>query len=222
MKARTDVSCLDISATATEVLKQVSIWNFSRIPVYEDSFDQIRGLLYVKDLLPYLNTDKDFDWQSLMRPALFVPETKKIDDLLEEFQENRIHMAIVVDEYGGTSGLVTMEDVLEEVFGEIRDEFDEDELHYSKLDNQTYVFEGKTALKDITKILDLEHEAFDEFKGDADTLGGLIMEIHEGIPNKRDEISIEGFTFIVESVDERRIQRVKLIIEETSQSDEEE
>ncbi|MFY0644574.1 MAG: gliding motility-associated protein GldE [Bacteroidia bacterium] len=222
MKARTEVSCIELNSTAADVLKQVAIWNFSRIPIYEESFDHIKGLLYVKDLLPYINSNEEFKWQSLMRPALFVPESKKIDDLLEEFQENRIHMAIVVDEYGGTSGLVTMEDILEEVFGEIRDEFDEDELHYSKLDDRTYVFEGKTALNDITKILDLEHETFDNLKGDADTLGGLIMEIHEGIPNKRDEISVEGFTFIVESVDDRRIQRVKLIKEEEHRSDEEE
>lgn len=219
MKPRTEVACIEKGTSAAEVLDLVAQWSYSRIPVYEESFDQIRGLLYVKDLLPYLNSSGDFDWLSLLRPPLFVPETKKIDDLLEEFQENRIHMAIVVDEYGGTSGLVTMEDILEEVFGEIRDEFDEDELHYSKLDDNTFVFEGKTALNDVAKILNEEPDVFDLVKGEADTLGGMIMEIHGDIPAKKEQIEIPGFSFVIESVDDRRIQRVKL---QRETSDEEE
>lgn len=225
MKPRTEVACIDISSSSQEVLNLVSNWNYSRLPVYEENFDTVKGLLYVKDLLPYLNQDVDFEWTKLLRPALFVPESKKIDDLLEEFQENRIHMAIVVDEYGGTSGLVTMEDILEEVFGEIRDEFDEDELSYSKLDDTTYIFEGKMSLNDISKVLGIEENVFDDLRGDADTLGGLIMEFHQGIPEKNETLAQGNFTFIIESVDDRRIQRVKLIYEpspEKKKDDEEE
>ncbi len=225
MKPRTEVACIDISSSSQEVLNLVSNWNYSRLPVYEENFDTVKGLLYVKDLLPYLNQDIDFEWTKLLRPALFVPESKKIDDLLEEFQENRIHMAIVVDEYGGTSGLVTMEDILEEVFGEIRDEFDEDELSYSKLDDTTYIFEGKMSLNDISKVLGIEENVFDDLRGDADTLGGLIMEFHQGIPEKNETLAQGNFTFIIESVDDRRIQRVKLIYEpspEKKKDDEEE
>lgn len=219
MKPRTEVACIDVSTPSSEVLKLVSGWNYSRLPVYEENFDHVRGLLYVKDLLPYLNYNREFDWTTLLRPPLFVPEFKKIDDLLEEFQEHRIHMAIVVDEYGGTSGVVTMEDILEEVFGEIRDEFDEDELSYSQLDEHTYVFEGKTSLNDVIKVINVDNDVFDDVKGDADTLGGLIMEVHQDIPNKKDEIQIDGFTFVVESVDDRRIQRVKLIYHPQKEDD---
>lgn len=223
MKPRTEVACVDIEISSSEVLDLVSSWNYSRIPVYQENFDHVQGLLYVKDLLPYLSRDTEFNWTKLLRPALFVPETKKIDDLLEEFQENRIHMAIVVDEYGGTSGIVTMEDILEEVFGEIRDEFDEDELNYSQLDQSTYVFEGKMSLNDIVKILELDNDIIDELRGDADTIGGLIMEIHGDIPTKNELISTDRFDFIIESVDDRRIQRVKLVYKpEVEEIDEEE
>lgn len=210
MKPRTEVACIDESLPSMEVLELVSGWNYSRIPVYEGSFDNVKGLLYVKDLLPYLQEPKAFDWLTLLRHPLFVPETKKIDDLLEEFQENRIHMAIVVDEYGGTSGIVTMEDILEEVFGEIRDEFDEDEMIYSQLDEDTYIFKGNMSLNDIVKVMDLELDTFDEIKGDSDTLAGLVLEIHGQFPNKGDVITIDGFSFAIESVDERRIQRIKV------------
>ncbi len=212
MKARTEVFCIDIKTDAQQLLKTIMGWNYSRIPVYEDGFDQVKGILYIKDLLPYIHKKTNFDWQELIRPAFFVPEHKKIDDLLEEFQEKRVHLAVVVDEYGGTSGIVTMEDILEEVFGEIKDEFDEEELSYSKLDNSTFVFEGKTALNDIIKILDLDNAFFDDVRGDADTLGGLVMEIEEEIPQKGAEINYENLTFTVESADSRRIKRVKIHI----------
>lgn len=221
MKPRTEVSCIDISTNSQELLKTVMEWNFSRIPVYEDSFDQVKGVLYVKDLLPYIHNDSAFNWTEIMRTPLYVPEHKKIDDLLEEFQEKRVHMAIVVDEYGGTSGIVTMEDILEEVFGEIKDEFDNEDLSYSKLDDSTYIFEGQTAIHDVVKILELSSDIFDETRGDADTIGGLIMEVQEEIPAKGEKINIEHLTFTVESADNRRIKRVKLEIREL-ESDENE
>lgn len=221
MKPRTEVSCIDISTNSQELLKTVMEWNFSRIPVYEDSFDQVKGVLYVKDLLPYIHNDSAFNWTEIMRTPLYVPEHKKIDDLLEEFQEKRVHMAIVVDEYGGTSGIVTMEDILEEVFGEIKDEFDNEDLSYSKLDDSTYIFEGQTAIHDVVKILELSSDIFDETRGDADTIGGLIMEVQEEIPAKGEKINIEHLTFTVESADNRRVKRVKLEIREL-ESDENE
>ncbi|MBR9860920.1 gliding motility-associated protein GldE [bacterium] len=222
MKPRTEVACIEIQTRSAELMKLVSEWSYSRIPVYEDSFDNVKGILYIKDLLPHLHEKEEFNWQQLLRPPLFVPELKKIDDLLEEFQEKRIHMAVVVDEYGGTSGIVTMEDILEEVFGEIRDEFDEDELVYSQLDDTTYVFEGKTSLNDIAKILEIDVSNFDDIRGDSDTLGGLILEINGGFPEKGVEVNHNGFSFIVESVDDRRIKRVKLEFTGEDESDEDE
>ena len=182
MKPRTEVNCLEMQTSSKDLLDTAIKWTYSRIPIYEDNFDQVKGILYIKDLLPHIHEQKEFDWHHLIRPTLFVPEHKKIDTLLEEFQEKRVHMAIVVDEYGGTSGIVTMEDILEEVFGEIKDEFDEEDLAFSKLDNNTFVFEGKTALHDIIKILDLPLDYFEIFKEDADTIGGLILEIHKKYP----------------------------------------
>lgn len=222
MKPRTEVYCIDIKTDAQQLLKTIMGWSYSRIPVYEDGFDQVRGILYIKDLLPYIHRKTNFNWQDLIKPSFYVPEHKKIDDLLEEFQEKRVHMAIVVDEYGGTSGIVTMEDILEEVFGEIKDEFDEEELTYSQLDEYTYVFEGKTALNDITKILELDLDHFDKVRGDADTLGGLLMEIEGGIPTKGDTIVFEDITFTIESADNRRLKRIKVHIaaEETTNENE--
>ena len=215
MKPRTEVNCIDITTGSQELLENIIDWSYSRIPVYEETFDQVRGILYIKDLLPYIHKKTNFDWRDLMRPTMFVPEHKKIDDLLQEFQDKRVHMAIVVDEYGGTSGIVTMEDILEEVFGEIKDEFDEEDLAYSKLDNNTYIFEGKTALHDISKILELAPDYFEKVKGDSDTLGGLLMEIQQKIPSKGEKIIFDNITFTVESADSRRIKRVKLCIART-------
>lgn len=214
MKPRTEVSCIDISTDAQELLSTVVKWNFSRIPVYEDTFDQVKGVLYVKDLLPHIHKKTNFGWHKLMRPPLYVPEHKKIDDLLEEFQEKRVHMAIVVDEYGGTSGIVTMEDILEEVFGEIKDEFDTEELSYSKLDNSTYIFEGQTAIHDLLKIISLTPDYFDDTRGDADTVGGLILEVNEEIPSIGEIIDVQNISFTIESADNRRIKRVKLEIKD--------
>lgn len=211
MRSRMDVVSLDAETSYAEVLEMVKEWGYSRVPVYRDSFDTVIGILYIKDLLPHIRSDK-FDWLSVLRQPYFVPETKKLDDLMNEFQEKRVHMAIVVDEYGGTSGIVTMEDVLEEVFGEIKDEFDEDDFSYSKLDDHTYVFEGKTLIHDICRITELDISIFDEVKGDADTLGGLLIEMEGNIPNIGSRIRYHNFEFVVESADRRKIKRVKFII----------
>ncbi|MBT8327008.1 MAG: gliding motility-associated protein GldE [Bacteroidia bacterium] len=210
MKPRTEVFCIDINTSAQDLLSTIAESKHSRIPVYEESFDSIKGILYIKDTLPYIHKKTNFNWHDLIRLPMFIPEHKKIDDLLEEFQEKRVHMAIVVDEYGGTSGIVTMEDILEEVFGEIIDEFDEEELSYSKLDEDTFIFEGKTALNDITKIIAVDHDYFDKIKGDAETLGGLVMEIEGKIPTTGQEIIAENITFTIESADNRKINRIKL------------
>ncbi|MCH1473251.1 MAG: CBS domain-containing protein, partial [Bacteroidia bacterium] len=213
MKPRTEVNCLEMQTSSKDLLDTAIKWTYSRIPIYEDNFDQVKGILYIKDLLPHIHEQKEFDWHHLIRPTLFVPEHKKIDTLLEEFQEKRVHMAIVVDEYGGTSGIVTMEDILEEVFGEIKDEFDEEDLAFSKLDNNTFVFEGKTALHHIIKILDLPLDYFEMVKEDADTIGGLILEIHKKIPSIGDTIKFQEMVFTIESADNRKIKRIKLVIE---------
>ncbi len=222
MKPRTEVSCVDISTDAQELLKTINSASYSRIPIYEDNFDQVKGILYIKDLLPHIHKTTNFNWRDLIRPTLFVPEHKKIDDLLQEFQDKRVHMAIVVDEYGGTSGIVTMEDILEEVFGEIKDEFDEAELAYSKLDENTFIFEGKTALHDIAKIVNLPLDYFEKVKGDSETLGGLLMEIKEEIPSKGEKIIYNNIAFTVESADSRRIKRVKMYIDKTLDIDDSE
>lgn len=223
MRSRIDVCALDYNMPTTDLFEQVTEWGFSRVPIYRESFDTVEGVLYIKDLIPLIRENPNYKWQSLVRPPFFVPENKKIDDLLAEFQEKRIHMAIVVDEYGGSSGIVTMEDVLEEIFGEMADEFDEDEIIYSKLDEFTYIFEGKVLLTDLGKIFELRGDHFEEVKGDADTLGGLIMEISQSIPSRGDEVLCPGFRFIVESADRRRIKRVKVVrIEEEPESEDNE
>lgn len=211
MKARVDVVSLENTTAYNEVIQLILDCGHSRIPVYEESFDKIVGLLYIKDLLAHIQEPNTYDWNKLIRKPFFVPENKKLDDLLKEFQEKKIHLAIVVDEYGGTSGIVTLEDVLEEIVGEISDEFDEDEVSYSKLDENTYVFDGKTGLTDLMKIINLEDESvFDEIK-EADSLAGLVIEIAGKIPLKNEKILYKNFTFIIEAADKRRIKRVKLI-----------
>lgn len=214
MTSRQDVTDLDITSTFTDVLKCIVENNYSRIPVYQDSIDNIRGILYIKDLLPHLNKSANFRWQTLIRPPYFVPETKKIDDLLREFQENKIHIAIVVDEFGGTSGIVTLEDVLEEIVGEINDEYDEDEKNYVRINSNTFVFEGKTLLSDVYKILKLDDDTFEDVEGDADTLAGLLLEIKGDFPQLHEKIDFEHFTFEVLEMDERRIMKVKVVIHE--------
>lgn len=212
MTSRQDIIDLDIRCSYDNVLKCIVDNNYSRIPVYQDNKDNIRGVLYIKDLLPHLSKPANFRWQSLIRPPYFVPETKKIDDLLREFQENKVHIAIVVDEFGGTSGIVTLEDILEEIVGEINDEYDEEEHNYTKLDANSYIFEGKTLLNDFTKILNLPDDEFDDVEGDADSLAGLLLEIKGDFPVVHEILKYKRYTFEVLEIDERRISKVKVII----------
>ena len=213
MKSRVDVTAFSIDASFEDIKKEIIKSGYSRIPVYNKSFDKIKGLLYIKDLIPHLNSP-NFDWTSILRNPFFVPEGKMIDDLMKEFQQKKIHLAIVVDEYGGTSGIVTLEDIIEEIVGEINDEFDDDGIKYSKLDNLNYIFEGKTSINDILKILKLEFDFFDEIKGESDSLAGLILEIKGTIPEVGDFLKFDRLTFKIESVDKRRIKRVKISIDE--------
>jgi putative hemolysin len=210
MKPRMEMLTLKDSFLFDEVLQKVIEGGFSRIPVYDEDADAISGILYGKDLLPYLNETNDFNWKSLLRKPFFVPLNKKIDDLLKEFQTKRMHMAIVVDEYGSTNGLVTLEDIIEEILGDINDEFDEDELIYSKLDNNTFVFEAKIMLNDLYRVLEIDGEEFEEKRGDNDTLAGFILELNGNMPHKNQKITFENYEFIIESVDKRRIKRVKV------------
>ena len=212
MTSRQDVVDLDFKATFQEVLQCVVENNYSRIPVYQDNSDNIRGILYIKDLLPHLSKGGNFRWQSLIRPPYFVPETKKIDDLLREFQENKVHIAIVVDEFGGTSCIVTLEDILEEIVGEINDEYDEDEKSYQRINSNTYVFEGKTLLSDFYKILKLDDDIFEEVEGDADTIAGLLLEIKGDFPKLHEKLEYQNFTFEIMEMEERRISKVKIIV----------
>lgn len=214
MTSRQDIIDLDIHSTYKEVLKCIVDNNYSRIPVYQDNEDNIRGILYIKDLLPHLSKPDNFRWQSLIRPPYFVPETKKIDDLLREFQENKVHIAIVVDEFGGTSGLVTLEDILEEIVGEINDEYDEEEKTYSKLSYNTYIFEGKTLLSDFTKILNIDDDEFADVEGDADTLAGLLLEIKGDFLSLHEKVDYKNYEFEVVGIEERRISRVKVTIKD--------
>jgi putative hemolysin len=210
MKSRVDLTAVDIRINFKELLELIVEAGYSRIPAYEDSFDHVKGILYIKDLLPHLGREDAFNWVELLRDAFFVPENKKINDLLQEFQEKKIHMAVVVDEYGGTSGIVTLEDIIEEIVGEISDEHDEPsgDFEYSKLDDYNFIFEGKTSLNDFYKILDMDDGLFDAVRGDADSLAGLILELMEKMPEKDEQVSYRQFTFTIKAVDKRRIKRV--------------
>lgn len=212
MTSRQDVVDLDIRSTYDEVLRSIIDNNYSRIPVYQDNTDNIRGVLYIKDLLPHLSKPANFRWQSLIRSPYFVPETKKIDDLLREFQENKVHMAIVVDEFGGTSGIVTMEDILEEIVGEINDEYDDEEKYFTKLNYNTYIFEGKTLMLDFCKTLGTDDEEFAEVEGDADTLAGLLLELKGDFPSIHEKIDYKNYTFEILKIEERRISKVKVVV----------
>ncbi|WP_394907383.1 gliding motility-associated protein GldE [uncultured Mesonia sp.] len=212
MKNRMDVFALNKEQSFKEVVDEIIENGYSRIPVYEDNIDQILGILYIKDLLPFLE-ERDFKWQNLIREAFFVPENKKLDDLLNDFKQKKNHLAIVVDEYGGTSGIISLEDIIEEIVGDISDEFDDEDLIYSKLDENTYVFEGKTTLKDFYKIVDLDEvELIEQKKGEAETLAGFLLEISGEFPKRNTKIEIGHLTFIVEIVDKKRIKQVKLCI----------
>jgi len=210
MRSRVDTIAVDADCSYTEVMDIILESGFSRMPVYSESFDNVIGILYVKDLLAYLNETEDFDWKSLIRPPFFVPESRKIDDLLTDFQTRKMHMAVVVDEYGGTQGVVTLEDVLEEIVGEITDEFDDDELVYSKLDKDNYVFEGKTPLLDLYKVMDIDGKEFEEVKGDADSIAGFLIEQAGKILRKNERLQFGGLTFVVEAADKRRVKLVKV------------
>jgi putative hemolysin len=212
MKPRIDVIAVDISWEYGRIMEGILESGFSRIPVYEENFDQIKGVLYVKDLLPHISASSTFAWQELVREPFFVPENKKIDDLLREFQERKIHLAIVVDEYGGTSGVVTLEDIIEEIVGEISDEFDNDELFYSKLDDSNYVFEAKIHLNDFLKIVEAQESDFAEQAAEADTLAGFLLEVAGKFPEANEEIIFKNYLFKVESLEGRRIKRIKVTL----------
>lgn len=216
MTSRIDVVPLEITTPFKEVIEIILESGYSRIPVYKENFDNIAGVLYIKDLLPHLDKE-DFDWTTLLRNPFFVPENKKIDDLLREFQGMKIHLAVVVDEYGGTSGIVSLEDVLEEIVGEISDEFDDDDLVFSKLDNNNFVFEGKTPLVDVYRILEVDEEDFEDDKGEAETLAGFIIELKGKIPKKNEKIKFKNYLFVVEAADKRRVKRIKVTIEQNSE-----
>jgi len=218
MQSRVNVTAIDSSISFTEMLSIVKNSGYSRIPVYEDSFDKVLGLLYIKDLLPHLNKDDLPDWLDLIRPAFFVPENKKINGLLQEFRDKKIHLAIVVDEYGGTSGIITFEDIIEEIVGEISDEFDveEHQFKFKKISANSYLFEAKTPLNDICKILEIEDDFFDEVKGESDSLGGLILEMEGIIPEKNAVINYREFEFTITDSDNRKINEVKVKIKKSA------
>lgn len=212
MTSRQDIVALNINSPFSDVLKSIIENNYSRIPVYQNNDDNIKGVLYIKDLLPHLAKPTSFKWQTLMRPPHFVPETKRLDDMMKDFKENKVHIAIVVDEFGGTSGLITLEDILEEIVGEINDEYDEEDTSYSKLNYNTYVFDGKTLLSDVTKILEVDDDYFSEIEGDADSLAGLLLEIKGDFPTMHERIEYRNFMFEILKVDGRRISKVKITI----------
>jgi gliding motility-associated protein GldE len=214
MKSRVDVLAIEQHMVFTEVIKKIVSSGFSRIPVYKEQFDNVLGILYIKDLIPFLNKGDEFEWIKLCRPAYYVPETKMINDLLKEFQLKKNHIAIVVDEYGGTSGIVTLEDVLEEIVGEINDEFDADDNIYSKLDDHNYIFEGKISLIDFLKIVKGEVDYFDDIKGESDSLAGLVLEVEGKILTIGKVCNIPPYTMLIESADNRRIKRLKVTIDE--------
>ena len=212
MCPRIDVTAIDIKSGFDKIVPVIISSGFSRIPVYSGSFDSVKGILYAKDVLPYTNNPGSFKWQALLRPPYFVPETKKINDLLKEFQTKKIHMAVVIDEYGGTSGIVTLEDILEEIVGEITDESDEDQLLFRKIDEKTYIFEAKILLNDFCKVFDIGEELFEEVRGESETLAGLILELTGEIPQKDQIIKYGDFVFRIESADRRRIKEIRVEI----------
>lgn len=217
MTVRQDIVNINIESNFSDVLKCIVDNNYSRIPVYQDTSDNIKGILYIKDLLPHLSKHSTFRWQSLIRPPYFVPETKKIDALLREFQKNKMHIAIVVDEFGGTSGLVTLEDILEEIVGEINDEFDDEGNTYSKINYNTYIFEGKTLLTDFYKIIDANEDVFSDVEGEADTLAGMLLEIKGDFLSIHEKIEYKNYLFEIVGIEGRRISKVKVVINPPAQ-----
>jgi putative hemolysin len=212
MCSRIDVTAIDIKSGFDKIVPVIINSGFSRIPVYSGSFDNVKGILYAKDVLPYTNNPGSFKWQALLRPPYFIPETKKINDLLKEFQTKKMHMAVVIDEYGGTSGIITLEDILEEIVGDISDESDEDQLLFRKLDEKTYIFEAKILLNDFCKVVEIEEDLFEDVRGESETLAGLILELTGEIPQKDQIIKFGDFVFKIESVDRRRIKEIRVEI----------
>ncbi len=212
MQSRVDIAAVDVEKNFHELVDYIKGSGFSRMPVYRETLDKVEGVLHIKDLLPFIDREPGFNWQTLIRPGFFVPETKKIDSLLKDFQEKHVHMAIVVDEYGGTSGLVTLEDVIEEIIGEINDEFDEAGQVFQRIDDHTYVFEGRITLHDFCKALSIPADTFDDVRGESESLGGLILELNEGFPAVGDRIAYNQFAFTIESLDKKRIRRVRVTV----------
>lgn len=213
MSPRIDLFALEVNESFAEIYPKIVEKGYSRIPIYKDNIDRIEGVLFVKDLIPHINK-KDFDWRKLIREPFFVPENKKLDDLLKDFQSMKSHLAIVVDEYGGTSGIVSLEDVIEEIVGDISDEFDDDDIHYSKIDDRNYIFEGKINLKDFFRVIDADESHFEDQKGEAETLAGFILEILGNFPKRRQKIQFENYLFTIEAVDNKRIKQIKVTINE--------
>ncbi len=211
MRPRTETTAFDIKTPYDTLISKILESGYSRFPIIKDSFDEVVGTLYLKDLLPYADRTQ-FKWQTLVRSPFYIPENKKLDDLLMEFQEKKIHMAVVVDEYGGTSGIVTLEDVIEEIVGDITDEFDDEEIMYSRLDDDNYIFEGKTLLVDLYRVLNIDESSFESNKGEADSLAGFILELAGKIPKKNERIHFEDYTFTIDAADKRKIKRVKITI----------
>lgn len=218
MTSRVDVTTIDEEADFSEVKATIIATGYSRIPIFKENFDNIRGVLYIKDLLPHLHK-KDFKWMDILRKPYFVPENKKIDDLLREFQSLKIHLAIVVDEYGGSSGIISLEDIIEEIVGEISDEFDDEDVIYSKIDEFNYVFEGKTPLNDVYRVLEINGNNFEAEKGDADTLAGFALEIFGKIPQKNEKTTFDDYLLTIEAADRRRIKRIKITLPEKEKED---
>lgn len=211
MRSRQDIAAVDIELTFDELIKSVQDHGYSRIPVYRETIDKIEGVLYIKDIVPHIHQDNLFDWHSIIRQGYFIPESKKIDDLLRDFQEKRVHLAIVVDEYGGTSGIITMEDIIEEIVGDINDEFDEKEnIKYVRIDDRTYVFEAKILLSDVCEILNKDEAVFDSIRGEAESLGGLVLELAQKLPKVGEKYSSDLFAFTVVAADDKKLNRIKI------------
>ncbi|MBU1820418.1 MAG: CBS domain-containing protein [Bacteroidetes bacterium] len=213
MQPRLNITAVDIELDFHELMDKINKSGYSRIPVFNDTLDTVEGILYVKDLLPHLHRDEHFAWNKLLRKAYFIPESKRLDDLLEEFQKRRVHMAIVVDEYGGTNGLITLEDIIEEIFGDINDEYDEDDdVKFTQVDDKTYIFEGKVLINDFCKILNLEPDYFEDIRRATESLGGLLLELFSQLPRTGEQASYRDLTFKVQSADKKRIKKVRVLI----------
>lgn len=210
MRSRLDITSFSIDLDFHELLENLNKYGFSRVPIYRDTIDRIEGVLYIKDLITYIGKDENFPWQNMLRPAYFVPENKKIGELLREFQEKHVHMALIVDGYGGISGLITLEDILEEIVGEINDELDEVDHNYIRLDENSYIFEAKTSLNDFCKTVGIEHDFFEEVKGESESLGGVILQLNSNLPKKGDKIYYKNFVFRIDSANNKRIKKIKV------------